>query len=78
MGTFFNGVPIAAGTWVYNEYNVTRALTVVLSEEEWRQFRSLEPQPVAWLRERIREHIRAAGPADEGVASPGRPAATGP
>ena len=32
-------------------------ISVVLSDEEWKAFLSRQPQPVAWLRERISELI---------------------
>jgi hypothetical protein len=32
-------------------------ISVVLSDEEWKAFVRLQPQPVAWLRERITEMI---------------------
>lgn len=34
-------------------------ISVVLSEEEWKAFVSRQPQPVAWLRQQIKEAIRA-------------------
>ena len=35
-------------------------ISVVLSDEEWKAFVRLQPQPVAWLRERIAEAITSA------------------
>ena len=35
-------------------------ISVVLSDEEWKAFLRLQPQPVAWLRERITEAITSA------------------
>ena len=35
-------------------------ISVVLSDEEWKAFVRLQPQPVAWLRERIAEAITNA------------------
>lgn len=50
--------------------NVTRehVISVVLTDEDWRAFLELHPQPVRWLRERIQESIAAAraGEADAG------------
>jgi len=46
-------------------------ISVVLSDEEWKAFLSREPQPVAWLRERISERISATS------ASPRRQPAAG-
>lgn len=34
-------------------------ISLVLSDEEWKAFLSRQPQPVAWLRERIAELIGA-------------------
>ena len=38
----------------------SRTLTVVLSENEWRAFRDVEPDAVGWLQDRIRERIVSA------------------
>lgn len=35
-------------------------ISVVLSEADWQAFLKAQPQPVAWLRERIQESIAAA------------------
>jgi hypothetical protein len=35
----------------------TRTLTVVLPESEWRALRSVEPDAIGWLQERIRERL---------------------
>jgi hypothetical protein len=39
--------------------NVPRdhVISVVLTDEEWRAFVNLQPQPVAWLRQRIAEAL---------------------
>lgn len=37
--------------------NRERVISVVLSDAEWKAFLNLQPQPVAWLRERISEAI---------------------
>jgi hypothetical protein len=42
----------------------SRTLTVVLSENEWRAFRNVEPDAVGWLQERIRERLVSAGQPD--------------
>ena len=41
----------------------TRVLSLTLAETEWRKLMDVEPEPIAWLREQIRERIdnRAAG-----------------
>jgi hypothetical protein len=51
-------------------------ISVVLSEAEWKAFLSLQPQPVAWLRERISEAIKSTSgsqaPADAGYTTSSR------
>ncbi len=34
-----------------------RVISIVLSEAEWQAFVARQPQPVDWLRERIREQL---------------------
>jgi hypothetical protein len=34
-------------------------ISVVLSDEDWKAFVQLQPQPVTWIRERIQERINA-------------------
>jgi hypothetical protein len=34
-------------------------ISVVLSDEDWRAFVQLQPEPVTWIRERIQERINA-------------------
>jgi hypothetical protein len=38
-----------------------RVICITLSEAEYRAFVAAQPQPVAWLRERILEATRALG-----------------
>ena len=40
-----------------------RVISVTLSEAEWQAFIARQPQPVSWLRDRIREEVRT--PAQE-------------
>lgn len=40
----------------------TRVIAVVLTEEEWRAFRAIEPEPLAWLQQQIRERVERASP----------------
>ena len=40
-----------------------RVISIVLTEAEWKAFFDRHPQPVAWLRERIRDEVQA--PASE-------------
>ena len=37
-----------------------RVISVVLSDEEWQALMRVQPQPVAWLRQRISEAITSA------------------
>lgn len=37
-----------------------RVISVVLTEEEWKALLRVQPQPVAWLRERIAELLTSA------------------
>ena len=41
-----------------------RVISITLSEAEWQAFVSRHPQPVAWLRERIRDEVQVP-PQDE-------------
>ena len=36
-----------------------RVISITLSETEWQAFVARQPQPVEWLRERIRDEVRA-------------------
>ncbi len=36
-----------------------RVISITLSETEWQAFIARQPQPVDWLRERIRDEVRA-------------------
>jgi hypothetical protein len=38
----------------------TRVIAVVLTEEEWRVFRAIEPEPLAWLQQQIRDRVEEA------------------
>jgi hypothetical protein len=35
-----------------------RVISVTLSESEWKEFVARQPQPVNWLRERIRDEVK--------------------
>jgi len=41
-----------------------RVISITLSEAEWQAFVARHPQPVHWLRDRIRDEVRV--PADDG------------
>jgi hypothetical protein len=36
-----------------------RVISITLSEAEWQAFIARQPQPVSWLRERIRDEVVA-------------------
>ncbi len=38
----------------------TRVIAVVLTEEEWRAFRAIEPEPLAWIHQQIRTRVEGA------------------
>lgn len=42
-----------------------RVISITLSEAEWQAFIARQPQPVSWLRDRIREEVRAQALAQE-------------
>ena len=50
----------------------SRTLTVVLSETDWQALRSVEPDAVGWLQQRIRERIGTPAPDQKPAAT--RPA----
>ena len=39
---------------------VTRTLTIVLPESDWRALRTVEPDAIGWLTERIRERLESS------------------
>jgi hypothetical protein len=41
----------------------TRVVSVVLTEEEWRAFRAIEPEPLAWIQQQIRTRVERAASA---------------
>ena len=48
--------------------DIDRVISVGLSEDEWQAFVASTPQPVSWLRERIREAIAASAPASDAAS----------
>ena len=44
--------------------DVDRVLHIGLSEEDWKAFLAVAPQPVTWLREKIREAIEGRDAAE--------------
>jgi hypothetical protein len=50
-----------AGTYHFGMSNERdRVISVTLSEAEWQAFVARQPQPVSWLRDRIREEVKAS------------------
>lgn len=43
-----------------------RVISITLTEAEWQAFVARQPQPVSWLRERIRDEVSAQRP-DAGI-----------
>ena len=41
----------------------TRVIAVVLTEEEWRSVRAIEPEPLAWIQQQIRTRVERAASA---------------
>jgi hypothetical protein len=44
------------------EHTRERVISISLNETEWQAFVALHPQPVTWLRERIKESIGVDAP----------------
>jgi hypothetical protein len=38
-------------------------IAVVLTEDEWRAFRAIEPDPLAWIQQQIRTRVERAASA---------------
>ena len=51
-----------------------RVISITLSETEWQEFIARQPQPVTWLRERIRAEVQAT-PAQQTQPQQSHPAA---
>ena len=45
-----------------------RVISIVLTEAEWQAFITRHPQPVHWLRDRIRDEVQAPATPDQKVA----------
>jgi hypothetical protein len=55
----------------------TRTLTVVLPEADWHALRSVEPDAIGWLQERIRERLVSSGAVrDRSGSDSGSPTST--
>ena len=46
-----------------------RVISITLSETEWQAFIARQPQPVNWLRDRIRDEVKAAAPQEKSAAA---------
>jgi hypothetical protein len=46
-----------------------RVISIALSDDEWRAFTQVQPEPVTWLKSRILESIASA----RGVAADAKP-----
>ena len=44
-----------------------RVISITLSESEWQAFVARQPQPVSWLRDRIRDEVST--PTSDGAAN---------
>ncbi|MEZ5416571.1 MAG: hypothetical protein R2708_04425 [Vicinamibacterales bacterium] len=47
-----------------------RVISIALTNDEWRAFTQVQPEPVSWLRSRILESIEAARAADAPAPAP--------
>lgn len=45
---------------LHSDATYTRTLTLVLSEDEWRALREVEPDAVGWLQDQIRTRLSGA------------------
>jgi hypothetical protein len=45
-------------------------ISVVLNNEDWKAFLQLQPEPVNWIRDRIRETIAASRPEPQKQSTP--------
>ncbi len=49
--------------------NTDRVISIALSDEDWRAFTQAQPEPVLWLKARIRETIESSD-VNAGAARP--------
>ena len=42
-----------------------RVISITLSESEWQAFVARQPQPVSWLRDRIRDEVKTSSQQDD-------------
>ena len=46
-----------------------RVISITLSEAEWQAFVARQPQPVSWIRERIRDEVTVRTQSAEGKSA---------
>ena len=46
-----------------------RVISITLTEAEWQAFIARQPQPVLWLRERIRDEVKASAPEQKSASA---------
>ena len=46
-----------------------RVISITLSEAEWQAFIARQPQPVNWLRERIKDEVKGAAAPEQKSAA---------
>lgn len=47
-----------------------RVISIALSDEDWRAFTQVQPEPVLWLKDRIRESIASSRVSATPIANP--------
>ncbi len=50
--------------------NTDRVISIALSDEDWRAFTQVQPEPVLWLKARIHETIESSRSGGAGAGSP--------
>lgn len=68
IGSFYFRCTCAVSTLVGMSNERERVISIALTETEWQAFIARHPQPVTWLRERIREQVDVTAPAERQVA----------
>lgn len=50
--------------------NTDRVISIALTDEDWRAFTQVQPEPVLWLKARIHETIESSRPVVAGTNPP--------
>ncbi len=50
--------------------NIDRVISIALSDEDWRAFTQVQPEPVSWLKARIHETIESSRGASAETSGP--------